>query len=155
MTNKTKVQLQPNPEQWKYLRHTLHVVNDACNAISAYAWEHQILSPSVLYQTLYHDIRGQFDLHSQIIVQCFAKVGKAYRLDKSARQVFEPDSAIIYDDRILDWRFASQIVSIWSVGGRLRVSFAGEKQVAEEVSKASKTFELSYSQGKFYLSAGG
>jgi putative transposase len=45
----------------------------------------------------------------------------AYKLDKSSERRFRPLGSLAYDDRIL--RYDQDSVSIWTVGGRLRIAF--------------------------------
>ena len=126
-----QVKLVVTPEQADALRETLARANDACNAISEWAWEHKTFGQFAIHKGIYHQIRERFDLAAQMVVRCIAKVADAYKLDKRTIRTFQPTGAIAYDDRILRWQVTKGRVFLWTVKGRLTLPFVcGEQQRA-------------------------
>ena len=119
-----QVKLQPTPEQADTLKRTLELTNEACNYLSERAWETRTFRQYNLHTLAYHDTRKQFpELSAQIVVRCIARVADAYKLDCKTPRTFRPLSAITYDERILRWYMDKELVSIWSVAGRLHIPF--------------------------------
>jgi IS605 OrfB family transposase len=148
-----QVKLLPTKEQAHTLKETLGLANAACNAISQTAWTHQIFGQYNLHKLAYADIRERSSLSAQIVVRCIAKVADAYKLDKETERRFKPFGAIAFDDRILSWKIERQIVSIWTVAGRQKISYAcGERQKRLLESRIGET-DLVYRKGNFYLLA--
>ncbi len=148
-----QVRLYPTDEQAAYLLQTLEAANAVCNQISVYAWEHKVFRQYDLHKALYHDLRTSSRLSAQILVRCNAKVADAYKLDKKSQRAFRPHAAIAYDDRILTWYTERREVTIWSVGGRLRIPYkAGERQ-HELLKYRQGESDLVYRHGKWYLLA--
>src|SRR5436305_1921475 len=92
-----QIQLKPTEHQHLLLKATLERANAACNAISDYAWEHQMFSHYALHKEVYALIRSDFSLTAQMVVRCLAKVGDAYKLDANAKRYFKEHGAICYD----------------------------------------------------------
>jgi putative transposase len=125
-----QVKLQLTPEQAAALRQTLERANAAANFLSDLAWRLQQFNQYNLHHAGYYSIREQFDLSAQIVVRLIAKVADAYKLDKQTKRTFKPLGAIAYDRRILTWHLDQQTVSLWALGGRIKVPFlAGERQL--------------------------
>jgi IS605 OrfB family transposase len=125
-----QAKLKTNPEQASALKETIAQFNACCNWLSQQAWEHEIFGQYKLHKLAYHNARRLFPtLSSQMIVRCIARVADAYKLDREVRREFKPLSAITYDERILHWYVSRQEVSIWAIGGRLRLAYeVGEHQ---------------------------
>src|ERR1700690_2855939 len=148
-----QVRLYPTDEQAVYLLQTIEAANAVCNQISAYAWEHKVFRQYDLHQAIYHDLRASSGLSAQVVVRSIAKVADAYKLDKETQRTFRPRAAIAYDDRILTWYTERQEVTIWSVGGRLRIPYkAGERQ-HELLKFRQGESDLVYRHEKWYLLA--
>lgn len=148
-----QVKLQTTPDQFLALKQTLETANDACNYISAQAWEHKTFNQFRLHKLTYRTVRKQFGLTAQVAVRCISKVADAYKLDKKRKRTFKPRSAIAFDDRILRWYLDKSEVSIWTVAGRLRLSFlCGEKQ-REMLKHRRGESDLVLFRNNFYLSA--
>lgn len=124
-----KVKLQPNNEQVKALKDTLIAVNIACNYISEQAWVNEAFGKYKLQKMVYYDVKKKFNLSAQVTIRAIAKVSDAYRLDKKVERTFKSIGAIAYDNRILSWKVDQQMVSIWTVNGRVKLPFVcGERQ---------------------------
>lgn len=150
-----QVRLYPNEEQKQLLKRTLEQANALCNVMSEYAWEQKIFGAFKLQKLSYKEMREISGLTAQMVIRCYSKVADAYKLDKETKRNFRKYGAIAYDRRILRWYIDKQTVSIWSVGGRLNVSYrAGAHQRALLKSQKGES-DLVYSKGKnsFYLLA--
>lgn len=124
-----QVKLLPSPEQASALRETMKRANAACDAISEVAWGNKTFGKFQLQKLVYHDIKERFGLSAQVVIRCISKVVDAYKLDKKTKRVFKPLGAIAYDARILRYKWDKDIVSIWTVEGRMNIPFvAGERQ---------------------------
>ena len=117
-----KIKLLPDKEQADSLLKTIKEANIVCNAISDIAWERKCFQQFKLHKESYHAIKSSFNLSSQVIVRCISKVADAYKLDKKVKREFRPLGAISYDARILTYK-PNNIVSIWSIGGRIKIPF--------------------------------
>ncbi len=61
---------------------------------------------------------------------CISKVADAYKLDRKVKRTFKPHGAIAFDDRILTYKLDRMELSLWTVAGRQKMSFAcGKRQL--------------------------
>ncbi len=149
-----KVKLQVTPEQAKSLKHTMQHANECCDWLSERAWKSKTFSQFNLHKLTYYDARAAFpDLGSCVIVRCLSKVAQSYKLDKKTKRTFNMLGAIEYDKNILSWYVNKQVVSIWTIDGRMKIPFvAGEHQLKLLQGKIAQA-DLSLINGEFYLSA--
>lgn len=145
-----QVQLKPTVAQAVSLTATMRLANEACDWLSARAWEAKTFRQFSLHKLGYHECRTAFPkLSSQMVVRCIAKVADAYKLDKKVLRTFRPLGAIAYDSRILSWLGDS--ASIWTVDGRQRIPFVcGQHQRAMLVYHRGEA-DLVLRKGRFYL----
>ena len=149
-----KVKLVTTKEQAELLTRTLRMANEACNHISGIAWDNQTFAQFRLHGLAYYDTGAAFpDLGSQVVVRCEAKVADAYKLDKKVRREFHPLGAIAYDARILTWKMAQSIVSIWTLDGRIKVPFVCGDHQRKLLEGQRGEADLMLIDGAFYLSA--
>lgn len=120
-----RVSLSASPVERDLLLRTMTRVNGVCNEIGLRAWSQQLFGLYKLQCWLYHDLRREFGLSSQMTIRCLARVANRYRLDRSVPCAFDPYSALVYDDKLLSWNLLDSWVSIWTLDGRLRLTFAG------------------------------
>ncbi len=146
-----KVKLIPTPEQYDLLKSTLEITNSACNYISEKAWENKTFRQFPLHKLTYYDIREHFPLSAQIAVRCISKVADAYKIGKKVKRTFKPLGAVSFDDRILSWRINLSEVSIWTVGGRQRISFVCGERQKELLQNRRGESDLCLIDGKWYL----
>ena len=148
-----QVKLLPTPEQADALRHTLEQANAASRFVSDTGWETRTFRQYDLHHKCYRAVREQFGLSAQVAVRAIAKVADAYKLDRKTKRTFKTTGSIAYDDRILSWRLQDQSVSIWTVNGRLHISFVcGERQL-ELLETRQGESDLGMFKGMFFLSA--
>ena len=147
-----KVKLVTDEQQVATLKQTLEMTNAACDYLSQQAWEHKTFARFKLQKAAYHECRAAFPaLSAQVVVRAIAKVADAYKLDKKVKRTFKPHGAISYDSRILSWNIAKQQVSIWTVGGRLKLAFAAGARQLELLSGERGEADLCYVGGVLYL----
>jgi putative transposase len=143
-----KIKLLPDNEQAKSLLQTIKEANSACNIISKIASDLKIFNQFKIHKEVYHKIKGSSNLSAQILVRCISKVADAYKLDKKTKRVFKPLSSISYDSRILTYQ-SGKIVSIWSIGGRLKIQFVCHNTKYFPYIKGEA--DLVFKKGKFYI----
>jgi putative transposase len=68
-----------------------------------------------LHKETYNSIREEFELASQLVIRCLAKVANAYKLDKLTQKKFRPLGSIAYDSQIMTFFTEAQEVSLWTV----------------------------------------
>ena len=120
----------PAPEQAQALRKTLEVANAACNYISQQAWDSQTFKQFPIHKLTYYAVKEMFGLTAQVVVRCISKVADAYKLDRKVKRTFKPHGAIAFDDRILTYKLDRMELSIWTVEGRQKLSYAcGKRQL--------------------------
>ncbi len=147
------LKLQPTPAQADALKRTLEAANAACDAISQVAWDTRTFQKYALQKQTYTDVRERYGLSAQLAIRCIAKVCDAYKLDKQAQRTFRPHGAIAFDDRILSYDLSKHTISIWTLDGRLRMSYhAGDRQ-KEYLAFRQGESDLVYHKGAFYLLA--
>jgi len=143
-----KIKLLPSNEQADLLLETIKEANMVCNAISEVAWEEKIFNNFKLHHKVYHAYKASFNLCSQVLVRCIAKVADAYKLDKKSKREFRPLGGICYDSRIMTYK-PDDIVSLWVIGGRIKIPFICHNRNYLPYIKGEA--DLVYKNGKFYL----
>ncbi len=142
-----QIKLLPIKEQAQSLLETIKASNIVCNKISDVVWEKKEFNQYRLHHLVYRIIRNSSELSAQMVVRCISKVVDAYKLDRKTKRVFKSLGAITYDVRILSYKETS--VSIWSVDGRLKISFVCHNPKYLPYVKGEA--DLVHRKGKFYL----
>ena len=146
------IKLKPTKEQETLLRSTLERCNEACNWLSAQAWETKVFGQFSLHKLCYHDLRAKFEITAQVAVRCIAKVADSYKVDQNTQRTFRKHSAQPYDDRIL--RFcADDVVSLWVLSGREKIKHVCGDHQRELLKHRKGEVDLMYVRGKWYLAA--
>jgi len=143
-----KIKLLPTDEQADLLLDTMKEANAVCNAISDVAWQEKIFNNFKLHHRTYHAYKATFNLSSQMLIRQIAKVADAYKLDKKVKRQFKPLGSIAYDSRIMTYK-PNNIVSLWCIGGRQKISFVCHNPKYLPYIKGEA--DLVYKKGKFYL----
>lgn len=143
-----KIKLLPTDEQCNLLLETMKEANAVCNAISDVAWVKRIFNNFKLHHEVYHSYKATFNLSSQMIIRQIAKVADAYKLDKKTKRTFKPLGSISYDNRIMTYK-PNDIVSLWVIGGRIKIPFICHNRNYLPYIKGEA--DLVYKKGKFYL----
>ena len=143
-----KIKLLPTDEQADLLLDTMKEANTVCNAMSDVAWEKKIFNNFKLHHETYYSCKAAFKLSSQMLIRCVAKVADAYKLDKKTKRQFRPLGSIGYDSRIMTYK-PNDIVSLWAIGGRIKIPFVCHNRNYLPYIKGEA--DLVYKKGKFYL----
>lgn len=143
-----KIKLLPTKEQADLLLQTIKESNQVCNHISHLAWQEQTFNQFKIHSYCYNFIRNAYRLSAQVVVRCISKVADAYKSNKKTKRVFRPLGSITYDSRILTYK-PNNIVSIWTIGGRLKIPFICHNHNYIPYIKGEA--DLLYRKGKFYL----
>lgn len=143
-----KIKLLPTDEQANLLLDTMKEANSVCNSISDVAWQEKIFNNFKLHHRTYHTYKATFQLSSQMLIRQIAKVADAYKLDKKTKRVFRPLGSIAYDSRIMTYK-PDNVVSLWCIGGRQKISFVCHNPDYLPYIKGEA--DLVYKKGKFYL----
>ena len=148
-----KVKLSTTAESFAALTETLHTANACCDWISARAWKAKTFGQFALHKLTYADARDKFGLSAQVVVRCIGKVCDAYKLDKKVKRTFWPGGALPFDDRILTWNTGKQVISIWTVKGRLKIAYEAGPRQADLLKRRQGESDLILHKGVFYLAA--
>jgi len=144
-----QIKLLSDDKQSKSLIETLKECNRVCNDISNIAWQNKIFNKFKLHHLVYHPIKSTSNLSAQALVRCIGKVADAYKKDRKTKRTFKSLGAIAYDTRILSYNIEKQIISIWSVDGRLKIPFVCHNPKYLPYIKGEA--DLITKKGKFYL----
>lgn len=144
------LKLKPLEMQFNALLDTMREANKACDWISEKAFENRTFSQFHLHKIVYREARGLFNLSSQMIIRQIAKVSDSYKIQTRKQTTFKPLGSIAYDDRIISFK-QSDIVSIWTVQGRLNVPFVMGDYQRNLFKHRKGEVDLIYRKGQFFL----
>jgi len=144
------LKLQTSQEQHDLLLATMKRANEACNWISNYAFTHKVFQKFALHHPTYFAVREQFQLSSNVTCRCLGKVADAYKLNKFAKRIFRLTGSIAYDHNILSFK-KNDIVSIWTLKGRIFVPFVMGDRQREYFEHRKGEILLVYRKKTFYL----
>lgn len=143
-----QIKLLPNVEQAESLKNTISVFNEACNAISAIAWERRCFRQFNLQKEVYYAIKDTYGLSAQLVVRAISKVADSYKLDRKSQRKFREFGAITYDSRILSYT-RNKKASLSTVGGRIKIPYVCYRPELMQYAKGEA--DLLYIKGKFFL----
>jgi putative transposase len=143
-----KIKLLPTDEQANLLLETMKEANAVCDAISEIAWQEKVFNNFKLHHKVYHSYKATFNLSSQMLIRQIAKVADAYKLDKKTKRTFRTLGSIAYDSRIMTYK-PNNVVSLWCIGGRQKISFVCHNP--DYIPYIKGEADLVYKKGKFYL----
>lgn len=142
-----KIKILPTSEQSASLLKTIKSANGCCNTISEIAWGKRIFNQFKIHKEVYHILKSSTNLSAQILIRCISKVCDAYKLDIKKKRIFYKLGSITYDSRILTYK--NNIISIWSVDGRLKMPFICHNP--NYLPNIKGEADLVFNKGKFYL----
>ena len=145
-----KLKLITNETQKQALLDTMQRFNSACDYISDVAFENKVFGQINLHHLTYYKIREQFGLASQMAIRAIGKVVESYKVERKVKHTFYPFGAIVYDSRILKFKFPDKI-SISTLEGRQVIPFIFKNYRDIELRRASGQSDLVYHDGIFYL----
>lgn len=144
------LKLKPLEMQSDALLETMKEANKACNWISEKAFENKIFSQFHLHKIVYKPAREMFNLSSQMVIRQIAKVSDSYKIQNKKQTTFKPLGSIAYDDRIISFK-QNDIVSIWTVKGRLNIPFVMGEHQRKLFEHRKGEVDLIYRKGQFFL----
>jgi IS605 OrfB family transposase len=143
-----KLKLLPTLEQKKLLIETIREANAVCSAISEVAFEKRIFNNFKLHHEVYHSYKSSFKISSQVLVRCISRVSDSFKVARKSKKRFNPLGAIDYDSRIISYK-SDSIVSIWAIGGRIKMPFVCHDKKYFSYNK--KDAKLIFKNEKFYI----
>jgi len=146
------IKLKPLESQHSALLATMKEANKACDWISAQAFEQKVFKQFNLHKIVYHAVKDTFNLSAQMVVRGIAKVSDSYKIQTAKQTTFKTTGSIAYDDRIISFK-KSDIVSIWTVEGRLNIPFVMGEHQRKLFEFRKGEVDLMYRKGEFYLNA--
>lgn len=124
--------------------------NAACNFVSEVAFKKHTSSQVKLHRLTYYTIRDKFGLSAQMAVRVIGKVAETYKADKKCLHVFKSYGAIVYDQRILTFKFPDR-VSLLTIKGRQVIPFIFKNYRQLDLCRARGQVDLVYRNSGFYL----
>ncbi len=146
------IKLEPLESQHDALLETLKEANKACDRISKEAFENKIFKQFNLHKLVYGVVRDTFNLSAQMVVRQISKVADSYKIQTKKQTTFRATGSIAYDDRIISFK-KSDVVSIWTVKGRLNIPFVMGTHQRELFQYRKGEVGLVFRKGEFYLNA--
>ncbi|MDE3213946.1 MAG: transposase, partial [Bacteroidota bacterium] len=134
------------------MKKTLALCNRACNEISQICFEKKIWSRYAIHREMYYSLKSSYELSSQMVIRCIAKVADSYKLDKQRQRRFKRGGCIAYDSRVLSYSHQGSVVSIWTVDGRIKIPFSRICHDPQYLALMQGEADLVFKKGKFYLS---
>jgi len=145
-----KLKLITTETQKQALLDTMQRFNSACDYISDIAFENKAFGQIKLHHLTYYDIRDKFGLGAQMAIRAIGKVVESYKVDRKVKHSFYAYGAIVYDSRILKFKFPDKI-SISTLEGRQVIPFIFKNYRDIELRRASGQADLVYHDSIFYL----
>lgn len=147
-----KIKLLPSDEQKTLLLQTMQKFNEACNYISDICFKKRLYNKIAIHKIVYYDVRKLFNLSAQMAVRAIGKVVESYKTDKKKKSVhkFKKYSAMVYDDRMLNFRSLDS-VSILTLTGREIIPFVVGEYAKLSEKRVRGQADLIYKKGKLYL----
>ena len=143
-----QIKLLPTEEQGIALLETIRKANAACTFISDFAFDKKIFRVYDLHHCCYGSVRDKCSLSAQVVIRFLGKVADSYKTGKKdKKRIFRALGSIAYDSRILS--FTPTGISIWSVGGRLKMPFKCHNPNLIPFIRGEG--DLLFRKGKFFL----
>lgn len=148
----TLVKLKTTTEQHGTLLRTMRACNDACEHISEIAFSSKSFRKYDMHYLTYHNIKAETELAAGPVVCAITKVANAYKLDTATVRTFHPLGGIELNKDTLAWKVEEQIVSLNTVGGRLKITFLCSAEQKQLLGGKRGQADLVLRDGQFYLS---
>ena len=144
------LKLAPTEEQHHALLDTMHAFNAACNYIASVAFAEKTANKFELQKLVYSELRGTYKLAAQLAIRAISKASEAYKRDKSIQPTFQPEGAIIYDERVMSFK-GLLTVSLLTIQGRVLVPFLVGHYQQARLDAIKGQADLLYRNGIWYL----
>src|SRR3989454_3638729 len=144
------LKLHPTTEQHQALLDTMHTFNQAATYVAEIAFAEKTANKFELQKLVYGELRTTYKLAAQLAIRCISKASEAYKRDKSIQPTFQPEGAIVYDERVMSFK-GLLTVSLLTIQGRVLVPFlvGGYQQTRLDAIKGQT--DLIYRKGTWYL----
>src|SRR5436305_1437402 len=144
------LKLAPTEEQHQALLDTLSQFNAAANYVASIAWASKTANKFELQKLVYGELRTTYKLAAQLAIRCISKASEAYKRDKSIKPTFRPEGAIVYDERIMNFKGIDS-VSLLTISGRVLLPFRFGAYQQSRLDAIKGQADLLYRHGTFYL----
>ena len=151
-----KLKVMPDESENISLNKTMKVYRQACNYVSEYIFGNHDLSQGSLNRALYHALRAEFSLKSQMTQSVIRTVIARYRSiletqHKWIKAVFrKPQYDLVWNR---DYSLVSDCFSVNTLDGRLKLRYHADnfKQYFDKDKYSFGTAALVCKKGKYYL----
>ena len=147
-----QLKLTPTTEQHDALLETMHTFNAAASYAAEIGFRDHVFSQQAIHVRCYRELRDRFGLKAQMAVRAIGKAVEVFKRDKKVCPVFRPESAMIYDERFMNWKGPAH-VSLLTLHGREVVAMVYGEYQAEYLHRLKGQVDLVYRDGTFYLYA--
>jgi len=114
------LKLTPTEEQHHALLETMHAFNAAANYVAQVAFAEKTANKFELQKLVYGESRTTYKLAAQLAIRAISKASEAYKRDKSIQPTFQPEGALVYDERVMSFK-GLLTVSLLTIQGRVLV----------------------------------
>src|SRR6266566_2724657 len=144
------LKLTPTEEQHHALLETMHAFNAACNYVASVAFAEKTANKFELQKVVYSELRRTYKLAAQLAIRAISKASEAYKRDKSIQPTFQPEGAIVYDERVMSFK-GLLTVSLLTIQGRILVPFRVGPYQQARLDAIKGQADLLYRNGTWYL----
>jgi len=122
--------LKPTDAERAALERLRRAFADACNHISAVAWDAQEFNSVRLQRIVYYDVRARFGLLAQHTIRAIAVVCDSYKANREWMHTFKPTGAVVLDTPRL-YSVSHNRASIATMDGRqsIRLGIGGHQRL--------------------------
>lgn len=149
-----QIKLKCSAEAKRLLKQTLSLCSEACNYISSIVFLSEISNKVDLQKMLYYEVKEAFGLSAQMTLLCIHKVANDYHSKNRCQRHYSEKSSIAFDERVLTISPEKKEVSIWTIGGRIKLPFLAGKAQMALLGKRIGQSDLVLIQGEFFLLIG-
>jgi len=144
------LKLNPTEDQHQALLETMHQFNAAANYVAAMAFAEKSANKFELQKLVYGELRTTYKLAAQLAIRAISKASEAYKRDKSIQPTFQPEGALVYDERVMSFKGLTT-VSLLTLSGRVLVPFLIGSYQASRMGSIKGQADLLYRNGTFSL----
>ena len=146
------LKLVPTEEQHHALLETMHAFNAACKYVASVAFTEKTANKFELQKLVYSELRTTYQLAAQLAIRAISKASEAYKREKSIQPTFQPEGALVYDERVMSLK-GLLTVSLLTLSGRVLVAFQVGRYQQARMDAIKGQADLIYRKGIFYLAA--
>ena len=144
------LKLHPTTAQHQALLDTMYTFNQAATYVAEIAFAEKTANTFELQKLVYGELRTTYKLAAQLAIRCISKASEAYKRDKSIQPTFQPEGALVYDERVMSFKGLTT-VSLLTLSGRVLVPFLIGSYQASRMGSIKGQADLLYRNGTFSL----